>query len=119
MRPGNDRKIGFIALVVRPALLLNLPVQKTAQCLRNCRNYGKPRVGVNSRGSFKAARAASFLRILSRGKRMRNLVMSWNTNVGRLACRWRELERIESDAILHDLEPDDPSAMTPVGGGQA
>jgi hypothetical protein len=34
---------------------------------------------------------------------MRNLGMSWNTEEGRLACRWRDLERIESDP-----EPDDP-----------
>ena len=50
---------------------------------------------------------------------MRSLGMSWNTEEGRLACRWRDLVRIESDAILHDLEPDNPSAMTPVEGAQA
>ena len=74
---------------------------------RNCRT-GRPLSGVNIRGSLKAWRAASFLRILLRGKRMKNLAMSWNSKDGHPACRWRELERIESDAILHDLEPDDP-----------
>ena len=44
---------------------------------------------------------------------MRSLVMSWNTKDGRLACRWRELER-DSNGILHDPQPDDPSAMIPV-----
>jgi hypothetical protein len=43
---------------------------------------------------------------------MRSLGMSWNTEDGQLACLWRELERI-------DLEPDNPSAMTPVEGAQA
>jgi hypothetical protein len=33
IKPGNDRKIGFIALVVGLALLLNLPAQKTAPML--------------------------------------------------------------------------------------
>ena len=50
---------------------------------------------------------------------MKSLAMSWNSKDGQLACRWRELERIESDAILHDLEPDNPSAMTSVEGAQA
>jgi hypothetical protein len=44
---------------------------------------------------------------------MGSLVMSWNTKDDRLACRWRELER-DSDGILHDLQPDDPSAGIPV-----
>jgi hypothetical protein len=45
---------------------------------------------------------------------MKSLAMSWNSRGGQLACRWQELEQIESDAILLNLEPDDPSAMTPV-----
>jgi hypothetical protein len=50
---------------------------------------------------------------------MKSLAMSRDSKDGRRACRWRDLERIESDAILHDLDPDDPSAMTTVEGGQA
>lgn len=47
---------------------------------------------------------------------MKSLAMSWNLKDGRLACRRQGLERTESDAILHVLEPDDPSAMAPVEG---
>jgi hypothetical protein len=45
---------------------------------------------------------------------MKSLTMSWNSTGGHLVCRWREVEQIESDAIPLNLEPDDPSAMTPV-----
>jgi hypothetical protein len=33
MKPGNDRKIGFIALVLEPALLLICPSGRPLQCL--------------------------------------------------------------------------------------
>jgi hypothetical protein len=47
---------------------------------------------------------------------MRNLAMSWNSKDGRLACHWRDLERIESGATLHEVEPHGPSAKTQVEG---
>jgi hypothetical protein len=45
--------------------------------------------------------------------------MAWNKKDGRIACRWREFERIDSDAILHDLQSEDSSAMTAVESAQA
>jgi hypothetical protein len=50
---------------------------------------------------------------------MKSLAMSWNSKDGQLACRWREPERIDPGAIRHDLEPDDPFAMTTVEGARA
>jgi hypothetical protein len=113
MKPGNDRKIGFIALVLEPALLLICPSGRPLQCLPQ-----PPRLrqiqGPREQPRFFQGVVRDFISAhLSRGKRMKSLAMSWNSKDGQLACRWREPERIDPGAIRHDLEPDDPFAMTP------